>query len=223
MNKPIVSSTTPVLMIGGSNPAAGTLSFALKWGKIVVCADGGADLALKSDLIPAAVIGDMDSISDAARFAYKDVLHKIAEQDSTDFDKVLRNIEAPLVLGVGFLGARLDHSLAALHVLLKYRQRPIILIGDEDVVFICPEKIELSLPVGMRISLMPIIETRVDTDGLRWDVTDGAMAMGRFMGSSNEVAQRSVTLHAKGGLAVLTPLEALGAVVDALTDAFRVE
>ena len=219
MNLPIVSSPCPITLIGGVNPASKTLSETLSIAPLVVAADGGADHALAEGLTPAAVIGDMDSISGAAREAFQDVLHPIAEQNSTDFDKALRHIDAPLVLALGFLGDRFDHSLAALHVLLKYRSRPVLLIGDHDVVFICPPKIVLCLPVGMRISLMPITDARVDTEGLKWDIRDGAMSMRDFIGSSNEVAQATVSIHAMGGLAILTPLAALDSVVAALTDA----
>ena len=37
------------------------------------------------------------------------VLRPITEQDSTDFEKCLRRISAPEILGFGFLGARVDH------------------------------------------------------------------------------------------------------------------
>jgi thiamine pyrophosphokinase len=107
--QPIVSSSAPITLIGGADPAPDILTVALKWGETVVCADGGADTALWAELNPVAVIGDMDSISDAAKDAYRDVLHPITEQDSTDFDKALRHIVAPLVLGAGFSGARIDH------------------------------------------------------------------------------------------------------------------
>ncbi len=221
MNQPIVSSPDPVTLIGGGDPAPSTLTEALKWGKTVVCADGGADHALWAELNPVAVIGDMDSISDAARDAYSDVLHPIAEQNSTDFDKALRNIDAPLVLGVGFMGDRLDHTLAALHVLLKYRETPVILLGEYDLLFIAPPRIQMTLPVGMRFSLMPVTDARVETRGFKWDVTDGAMSMRDFIGSSNEVAAPVVEIHAMGGLAVILPPVALDATVRDLTAAFR--
>ncbi len=221
MNQPIVSSSSPITLIGGVDPAPDILTVALKYGKTVVCVDGGADHALWAELDPIAVIGDMDSISDAARAAYSDVLHHIAEQNSTDFDKALRNINAPLILGIGFLGDRLDHTLAALHVLLKYRDRPVVLFGEHDLVFIAPSHIRMTLPVGMRLSLMPVTDARVDTTGLKWNVTDGAMSMRDFIGSSNEVAEPQVDIHAMGGLAVILPPDALDAAVEGLTAAFR--
>lgn len=223
MIEPIVSSPSPITLIGGAQVAPDTLTVALKWGNTVACADGGADTALWAELDPVAIIGDMDSISQAAKTAYRDILHPIAEQDSTDFDKALRHIEAPLILGVGFLGDRLDHALAAIHVLLKYRDRPVVLIGDHDLMFICPAEIEMSVPKGMRVSLMPVPDAGVETRGLTWDVSDAAMSMRAFIGTSNAVASSPVTIRATGDLAVLMPPEALDAVVAALTDAFHAQ
>ncbi|WP_296418960.1 thiamine diphosphokinase [Pseudooctadecabacter sp.] len=216
MNSPIVSSPKPITLIGGAQVAHSLITEALKYGADVVCADGGADTALWAGLDPVAVIGDMDSVSEAAKDAYSDVLHQIAEQDSTDFDKALRNIDAPLIIGVGFLGQRLDHAMAALHVLQKY-DRPVVLLGEDDLVFVVPDQITMTVPVGLRISLMPLAEPVVTTHGLRWEVTEATMSMRDFIGSSNEAAAEVVTINATPGLAVIMPPEALQTVVAALT------
>ncbi|WP_439141448.1 thiamine diphosphokinase [Pseudooctadecabacter sp.] len=216
MNSPIVSSPKPITLIGGAQVAHSLLTEALKYGADVVCADGGADTALRAGLNPVAVIGDMDSVSGAAKDAYRDVLHEIAEQDSTDFDKALRNIDAPLIVGVGFLGQRLDHAMAALHVLQKY-DRPVVLLGEDDLAFVVPGQITMTVPVGLRISLMPLAAPVVTTQGLRWEVTEATMSMRDFIGSSNEAAAQVVTIKATPGLAVIMPPEALRAVVAALT------
>ncbi|WP_281984043.1 thiamine diphosphokinase [Thalassorhabdomicrobium marinisediminis] len=203
-------------MIGGGDVSPDTLSEALKWGETVVCADGGADVALRAGLRPAAVIGDLDSISDDARAAFDAVLHPVAEQDSTDFDKALRHVTAPLVIGVGFLGRRFDHSLAALHVLLKYRHRPVILLGEDDVVFVPPPLLVLDTDAGQRVSLLPLMPGRVSTRGLRWDVAGAEMSMADFIGSSNEATGPRVEVHSDGGLALILPRAALGAAVRAV-------
>ena len=65
----------------------------------------------------------MDSISDGRRAGLQGVLHRIAEQETTDFDKVLRSVAAPLAIAVGFSGGRLDHELAVLNCLLTRPDR----------------------------------------------------------------------------------------------------
>ena len=48
--------------------------------------------------------GEPPLSGDAARAAIPaERLHRIAEQDSTDFEKCLRNIRAPLVVGIALL------------------------------------------------------------------------------------------------------------------------
>ena len=47
-------------------------------------------------------------------------LHAIAEQDSTDLEKCLCSVEAPLFIGLGFLGGRVDHQLAAMNALAQF-------------------------------------------------------------------------------------------------------
>lgn len=168
MIQPIVSSPTPITLIGGAEPAPDSVTDALKWGETVVCADGGADTALWAELEPAAIIGDMDSISQTARDTYADVFHPIDEQDSTDFDKALRHIAAPLVLGVGFSGARLDHELGSMNVLVRHPHRRCILIGADTIVMLCPPDITLDLERDTAVSLFPFAKVGCHSDGLRW-------------------------------------------------------
>ncbi len=132
MSQAIVRSDVPVTLLGAGRVEADDLALALSHAPVLVAADGGAAHALDRGLMPRAVIGDMDSMPDAVRQAIPaDRLHKIEEQDSTDFDKALCSIAAPLVLGVGFLGDRLDHQLAAMSALVRQAAQRCILIGAQ--------------------------------------------------------------------------------------------
>lgn len=52
-------------------------------------------------------------------------VHHLAEQESTDFDKCLRNIRAPFVLALGVAGARIDHGLAVMNGLVQRPMSPV--------------------------------------------------------------------------------------------------
>jgi thiamine pyrophosphokinase len=136
----------------------------------------------------------MDSISQAARDAYANVLHPIAEQDSTDFDKALRHIDSPLVLGVGFSGARLDHELGSMTVLTRHPDRRCILIGEDTIVLLCPPDITLDLPEGSAVSLYPMADVGCYSDGLRWPTTGLRFAPDARVGTLNK-ATGPVTLR----------------------------
>jgi hypothetical protein len=134
MNLPIVQSTHGVTLAGGGPFTARDLRLALARAPVPVAADSGADRLLHLGVAPQAVIGDMDSISARARAEIPvERQHLVAEQVTTDFDKALRLIEAPLVLALGFAGARLDHGLAALSTLIARSERRCILIGPQDL------------------------------------------------------------------------------------------
>ncbi|MGR3738712.1 MAG: thiamine diphosphokinase [Limimaricola soesokkakensis] len=182
----IVQCANEVTLLGGGTLGEGDLALALARAPVLVAADGGARHAAAAGLEPRAVIGDMDSLGDAAaRFA--DRLHEIAEQDSTDFDKALRNIGASLVLAVGFTGGRLDHELAAFHVLAARPDRRCLLIGTESLVFLCPPEIALDLALGQPFSLFPLGEVGCVSEGLRWPTAGIAFSPAQRIGTSNEV------------------------------------
>ncbi len=101
------------------------------------------------------MIGDFDSISAGARARLAGRLFPIAEQATTDFDKALRSIEAPFVLGLGFAGARIDHGLAVLNTLLRYPERRCLILSPRDVTFLAPPEVEMDLPRGTRLSAVP--------------------------------------------------------------------
>lgn len=171
MPGPILISEAGVTLAGGAPFGAGLLRDALALAPRLVAADGGADRLLRLGHAPEAVIGDIDSLSRAGRARLgPERVFAIAEQDSTDFDKALRNIAAPFVLGLGFAGARLDHGLAVFSVLARHPQRRVVVIGGQDLVFLAPPEVRLRLPRGTRLSLFPLAAVRGRSEGLHWPI-----------------------------------------------------
>lgn len=211
--------TTPggVTLVGGGEVSARDWSEALALAPVLVAADSGADAALAAGHVPAAVIGDFDSISDAARAAIpRTRQHPIPEQDSTDFEKCLAGISARFVLAIGFAGPRLDHALAALTALARAPGPPALLLGAEDVAFLAPPHLSLPLPAGTRVSLWPMGEARGTSTGLRWPIDGLDFAPAGRVGTSNE-ATGPVTLTLDGPMLVLLPRPMLRLALEALT------
>ena len=214
----LIRSDVPVSLIAGGPVRRTDLAAALRVGPRLVAADGGADRALALGAMPCAVIGDMDSVGEAARAAIDPALfHRVEEQDSTDFDKALRHIEAPLVLAVGCLGGRVDHALAVLNALVRSPAR-CLLIGARDVAFHGAAGVGLALRPGDRLSLFPLAPVAGRSRGLEWPIDGLAMAPGGRIGTSNRVTGKGrVTLAFDApGMVVIVPRARLGAVVSAL-------
>jgi thiamine pyrophosphokinase len=181
-----------------------------------VAADGGADRLLALGCEPDAVIGDLDSISTKAQLRLKDRLFPIREQATTDFDKALRSIAAPFVLGIGFAGARLDHTLAVLNGLARHPDKRCLLLGSRDVIFLAPRRMELRLPVGSRLSLFPLGPVQGESEGLRWPLQDLRFAPAGVIGTSNEVTGPLVRLRFDADLMlVILPRSAMARALDA--------
>jgi thiamine pyrophosphokinase len=218
MNSPIVQTLQGVTLAGGGPFTARDLSLCLSRAPVVVAADGGADGLLRRGTVPQAVIGDFDSVSDTAlRQIALAAHHRIAEQETTDFDKALRLIDAPLVLALGFAGARLDHGLAAFNTLVVRADRRCILIGPKDVAFAAPARLALDMVPGEVLSLFPMASVTGRSIGLEWPIDGLDFAPGGRIGTSNRVVSRRVELSFDGpGMLVILPRRRLDAAIRAL-------
>jgi len=223
MNQPIVESSRGVTLVAGGPVARRDLALALARAPRLVAADGGADRALAHGHCPEAVIGDLDSLSEAARASLGPArLHLVTEQVTTDFDKALRAIAAPFVLAVGTGGGRVDHALAVLNALVRHHDRVCLLLGPQDVVFHAPPRCDLRLRVGDRLSLFPLAAVSGESVGLRWPIAGLGFAPGGRIGTSNAVIAPLVSLRfdAPGMLVVLARAR-LDAALDGLVPGWR--
>jgi len=225
--RPVLSSDGPVVLVGGGPVTAQDLADAGADvgadvgadARPVVAADGGADRALALGVRPVAVIGDMDSLSADARAALGDAVHPVAEQDSTDFEKCLARIAAPLVLAVGFGGGRLDHALAVFNALARHPARRCVVLAAREVVTLAPPRIALDLEPGTRVSLFPMCGVTGRSRGLHWPIDGIGFAPGGAIGTSNR-AEGPVDLAMDApGMLLMLPRRCLGGLLAGLAGA----
>ncbi len=203
-----------VLLLGGAPTPPERVTRYLQTAPRLWAADGGAALALAAGHVPDAVIGDMDSLSAETIAALPTgVLHRVAEQDTTDFEKALRHIQAPLILALGFTGGRLDHELAVFNAIVRHRGAPVILIGDADIIFRAPRRMALDLPLDSRLSLFPMGQLSGRSRGLAWPIEGIDFAPDGRIGTSNRVTG-PVDLQFDGDqMLIILPLAALNQVI----------
>ncbi len=212
-------SARPVTLVGGGPVDVRQLAEALALAPEAVAADGGGDVPLPGGARFRAVIGDMDSLSGPAALRDAGVpLHTLAEQDTTDLEKCLYSVEAPLFIGLGFLGGRIDHHLAAMNALVKFHRQPVVLIGGSDLCFVCPPELELDLARGTRVSLFPMGPVRgLRSEGLRWTVAELDFSPGGRIGTSNQATGERLRLAFNApNMLVILPVGLLAEVVHLL-------
>ncbi|MFO1142940.1 MAG: thiamine diphosphokinase [Amaricoccus sp.] len=201
----------PVTLVGGGPVAPGQLAAALALAPEAIGADGGGDVPLPEGFRFRAVIGDMDSLRDPAALERAGVpVHRLAEQDSTDLEKCLYSVEAPLFVGLGFLGGRLDHHLAAVNALAKNPGRAVVLMGGGEICFLCPRRFAIDLPAGTPVSFFPMAPVRgIASRGLRWPIDGIAFAPDGRVGTSNVAAGPLEVEFGGDGMLMILPGAAL--------------
>ncbi|MEM6972236.1 MAG: thiamine diphosphokinase [Pseudomonadota bacterium] len=225
----VFSFPRALVLVGGGALSAEVLDTAcaaLGGDPPLVAADGAGDRLWSMGRQPSVIIGDLDSLEDPGAWASRGVaVHHVAEQDSTDFDKCLRLTSAPLYLGVGFTGRRLDHTLAVLNAMSRHPDKAVVLLSEDDCVLHLRAGLRLGLPlgVGAPVSLFPLRPVRPGhCGGLVWPLQGLLLAPsgleGGVIGTSNRASGSDVTLEMQDdGVLALLPPGALTDVLNALT------
>ena len=212
-----IDSEKPVALLGASPVSHEILAEVLAFAPDLVAADGGAALAIEAGVMPRAVIGDFDSLSDEVRRAVPaDRLFHVAEQDTTDFEKCLTRINAPVILALGFTGRRLDHELAVYNAIVRHPARSCVVVGDYDLALHVPERLELDLPAGTRLSLFPMAEIAGRATGLRWPIEGLAFSPSGRVGTSNAATGPVMLSFDRPGMLAILPRSMLRQVLRAL-------
>ena len=208
---------TPVILVGAAPMPIDDLFTTLPSHWPLLAADGGAQTILASGRRPDLVIGDMDSRQDLPPDIPQ--LHLLG-QDDTDFEKCLKRVIAPLIVGFGFLDGRLDQTLAAIHALAAAaHDRPIMLVGTHDVLLRLRGDLAFPASAGERVSVWPLGPQRFTrSNGLQWPLDGLDMAPGQLVGTSNIATGGMVEIIADdgAGYAVIRPAAAAASLLSVI-------
>lgn len=194
-----------LILANGSPPSKQLFKKYLLSYDIFICADGGANIALRFKSKPDLIIGDLDSVSKKTLARFRDVqIKQLKNQNSTDLEKALTaaiKMKCKDIVVLGATGGRLDHAIGNLSALSKYsRQAKIIFIDDSGELIPIIHKIKLNLSIGTIISLLPI--SRCDgivTRGLKWNLKNEPLQLGMRESTSNIAISSSVMIKVKKG------------------------
>jgi thiamine pyrophosphokinase len=202
------------LIIAGGKSVNGELIQYLAAGvDKIVCADSGAEIARRTDIVPNAIIGDLDSVSEGtlAYFKRMDLMEVIEDQgqESTDLEKALLlalNQGANKIIITCATGNRMDHFLYNISLLSKFHNKAdITLIDDYDIVVLKKDSFTDKCTPGERISLIPWggKVKNVATDGLKYKITGKDMQAGVLESISNEATADTFSVSFTSGMVLL--------------------
>ena len=200
--------TRALVVLAGAGFAPGRLLVEAARVRGVVAADAGAAVCLAADLVPDAVVGDFDSLPDAARARLDPaLLHRSTDDGTNDLEKALEWIarqwpgcdEVVLAAGGNVDGGRMDHALANLGPLLHEPHGKVSMVDGEGRLFALRSgRAVLTGLAGHRLSLLPwsLHGVRVSEAGVRYPLDHAPLFLGG-RGVSNEVSgdEAVVTVH----------------------------
>lgn len=197
-----------IILANGKPPEKSVVTyFQRKNFEILICADGGANSAMKLNLIPDFIIGDLDSISaDALKiFRSTSKIIQLKRQNDTDVEKCLKfaiKNRFDEVILTGVTGNRLDHTFCNLGIVLKFfNQINISLVAEESYLKPYTGKLRLQTIPGETISIYGIkSNTKIISKGLKFPLENVSLPFGERESTSNVAAGSEVELNIRSGI-----------------------
>ncbi len=178
---------------------------------VIIAADGGARIALSLGLIPNAILGDLDSLTEPEIKVFEDmgvhILRFPTNKDETDLELALNHAlqaaYSPIVV-VGGYGGRVDQSIANLALIsapdaIEAGAR--FDDGTTEACFISSTGVIHGQP-GDIVSLIPwgVPAEGVLTDGLSYPLNRETLRPHRARGISNQMLGETASIRLKRGL-----------------------
>lgn len=171
----------------------------IRKGALLIAADGGTQHCQELGLRPDVVIGDMDSISSDLRESLdkqgtRFIVHP-RDKDETDLELALKyaiDQGSRQILLLGFLGGRLDQTLANMLLLTRpdwHGARLSAADGPDFAILLrSGESFSAEAQPGDTLSLIALTPevSGVTTRGLKWSLEKATLKFGSTLGVSNE-------------------------------------
>jgi len=186
---------------------------------LLIAADGGAEYFRALDLLPHALLGDLDSITPTTLAALKsagvEIVRYDTRKDFTDLELALRFARdrgCSEVWVLGAAGSRWDqtiasflllaaHDLQALDIRLRDGRQELRLLRGGDSLVLCGKP-------GDTVSLIPLSEVAagIVTTGLEYPLSDEDLPLGATRGISNVLLVEQATVSCRQGWLLCTIL-----------------
>jgi thiamine pyrophosphokinase len=203
---------TALIIANGDPPQKKRVVLLAKQAGAVICADGGANTALKMGIVPNAIVGDLDSIHAEALVKFRRVtIHEDGNDETTDLEKAIAwaiQSKFDRITVVGASGRRLDHTVGNLAVMPKFYPDAIItLVDDSGEVCYVGREHSFEAEKGDVVSLIPLSRCEgVFTRGLKYALEGEVLELGVREGTSNIVVTSPVSVKVKKGHLLLFKL-----------------
>jgi thiamine pyrophosphokinase len=204
-----------VIFAGGSVRAGKAVDAVIAQADRVIAADGGAAAALRFGRVPAAVVGDFDSLEDMVQQQLREqgsqFIQAAIEKNETDTELAVQvAIEqgASAITLLGALGgARFDHMMANILLLADIEAVPTCIIDGPSTCWLLrgPGQSIIHGHTGDLLSLLPLTGEAmgVRTTDLYYPLHGETLFFGKPRGVSNVLTQEHAEVYLETGMLLI--------------------
>lgn len=158
--------------------------------EMIICCDGAVEKLITHGFEPDAIIGDLDSVTQATKDRYRIIMYHDPDQETNDLTKAVRWCVSQGVKEVGIIGAtglREDHTIANISLLAEYcLELRVMLFTDHGKFEAFTSPFSIGSYPGQQVSIFSIDpETQITSHGLRYPLY-GLQLTNWWRGTLNE-------------------------------------
>lgn len=200
-----------LVLAGGQAPPVEWVRPKLERAPWIFCADSGLRICLQCDMLPHALIGDLDSLEASELEELPElkvgVFRHSVHKDESDLQLTLQRLaqhwQGPVEI-LGALGGRLDHTLFNLCSMLYFALNLGLdarVVDPDTVVMPVNAKLVLDGFVGYHCSLLPLTDQieEVHLQGFRFGLNGESLSRYETRGLSNVVEHDRAIIEVGGG------------------------
>jgi thiamine pyrophosphokinase len=174
---------------------------------IIVCCDGSAESLLNAGMIPDAIVGDMDSLSDELEEKFSDRIFVDDSQETNDLTKTVEWCHASGYDDITILGAtgkREDHTIGNISLLAEYSEYVNVrMVTDTGIFLPFHKSCKIETVPGQQVSIFSLSqETEITSAGLRYPLIKKKLK-NWWEATLNEATGNTVELKFEGGLVLV--------------------
>ncbi len=200
----------PVIIANGSFPTHPLPLSLIDAADYIVCCDGAANNAIAHNIIPDAIVGDCDSISEENKKKFQHILHKNPDQETNDLTKAVRfcmEKGVKQVKIVGATGKRDDHTIGNISLLVEYLNHiDVEMITDYGIFKPIHQTSVFNSFAGQQISIFCIDRQPLTSEGLRYPINNQILE-NWWQGTLNECISNRFKIITNGRCIIFSAFE----------------
>jgi thiamine pyrophosphokinase len=165
-----------VVVADGSFPVHEIPLGYLRDANVIVCCDGSTGNLVNCGMVPDAIVGDMDSLSEDLTVRFADRIYVDETQDTNDLTKAImwcHNSGYNDIVIVGATGKREDHTVGNISLLAEYSKYVnVTMVTDTGIFSPYHGSCTISASPGQQVSVFSINpETEITSVGFKYVLT----------------------------------------------------